>query len=190
VAVAAGDLTAAEDAVVELDGLAATFDTPMVRATSHVTRGRVQLAQREPDAAQATLRQALAIWETLGVPYEVATVRTLLGQAQRESGDEAGAIASFTAAVALFEQIGAGADARAVLGDTQTPLPAGLTSREAEVLRLVAAGLSNAEIAAALFLSVKTVSRHLSNIFTKIQVTSRAAATAFAFENELVEARP
>ena len=58
-----------------------------------------------------------------------------------------------------------------------------------EVLRLVAAGHTNAEIATELFLSPKTVSRHLSNIFTKIGVTSRPPATAYAFEHELVEIR-
>ena len=73
--------------------------------------------------------------------------------------------------------------------DAKPALPAGLTSREVEVLRLIAAGKSNSEIASELYLSVKTVSRHLSNIFTKIGVTSRAGATAFAFEHELVETR-
>ncbi len=76
-----------------------------------------------------------------------------------------------------------------MLDGNSPSLPAGLTEREVEVLRLVAGGLSNNEIAAELYLSAKTVSRHLSNIFTKIGVTSRASATAFAFEHELVEPR-
>jgi DNA-binding NarL/FixJ family response regulator len=125
-------------------------------------------------------------WRALSVPYEEATARTLLGQAQRVAGDEAGAAASFEAAVALFDQIGARLESRLVLGDTKRELPAGLTEREVEVLRLIAAGMTNNEIAAELFLSAKTVSRHLSNIFTKIGVSSRAAATAFAFEHDLV----
>ena len=123
------------------------------------------------------------------MPYEEATARTLLGQALRDGGDEAGATESFAAAAALFDQIGARLDARLVYGDTKPALPAGLTEREVEVLRLIAAGLTNNEIASELFLSAKTVSRHLSNIFTKIGVSSRAGATAFAFEHHLVAGR-
>ena len=102
----------------------------------------------------------------------------------REVGDEEAAVAQFAAAAALFDGIGA----RIVDAVAAAPraLPAGLTEREVEVLQQVAAGLTNNEIAASLFLSAKTVSRHLSNIFTKIGVTSRAAATAFAFEHDLV----
>jgi len=124
-------------------------------------------------------------WQELEVPYEVATARTVLAQALRDAGDEDGAQESFAAARSLFDQIGARLDARGVDHDDAPPLPAGLTAREAEVLRLLATGLSNKEIAATLHLSVKTVSRHLSNIFTKIGVSSRAAATAFAFEHRL-----
>ena len=119
------------------------------------------------------------------MPYEIATVHTLLGQALRQSGDDAGAAESFAAATKLFDQIGA----HHLLDEAKPALPAGLTIREVEVLRLIATGMTNNEIAAALYLSVKTVSRHLSNIFTKIDVTSRAAATAFAFEHQLVETR-
>ena len=143
------------------------------------------LADGDP-AATATLQQAVKSWQELGVPYEEATARTLLGQALRAAGDETGATASFDAAASLFEQIGAQLDARQALGDNRPTLPAGLTVREAEVLRLVAGGLTNNEIATKLFLSPKTVSRHLSNIFTKIGVSSRASATAFAVEHHLL----
>ncbi len=152
------------------------------------TRGRFELAQGDGDAARSSLQQGLESWIALDVPYEVATVRTLLGQALRATGDEAGAADSFAAAASLFDQIGAPLDARLLL-DTRPTLPAGLTEREVEVLRLIAAGMTNNEIASELYLSAKTVSRHLSNIFTKIGVTSRAGATAFAFEHELVETR-
>jgi ATP/maltotriose-dependent transcriptional regulator MalT len=189
VAVAAGDLAAAEAAVAELEAIVATYDTPLLRATALSARGRLQLASGDPAAAAETLQAALDGWSALDVPYEVATVRTLLGQARRDSGDEAGATASFAEAARLFDQIGARLDARLVLDDRRTELPAGLTAREVEVLRLIAAGMSNGEIADALYLSVKTVSRHLSNIFTKIGASSRAGATAFAFEHELVEPR-
>jgi DNA-binding NarL/FixJ family response regulator len=133
-----------------------------------------------------TLEKAVEAWVVLNVPYEIATTRTLLGQALRNTGEEARATASFAAAAELFDQIGARLDARRVSADSKPALPAGLTEREAQVLRLIALGRTNSGIASELFLSVKTVSRHVSNIFTKIGVTSRVGATAFAFEHELV----
>jgi DNA-binding NarL/FixJ family response regulator len=189
VAIAAADLDAATDAVAELETIVAKYDTPPMRATALSARGRLHLAQGDAASAGDTLRAAVDGWHALDVPYEVATARTLLGQAYREAGDDAGAAESFAAAAKLFDQIGARLDARLVLGHSAPALPAGLTEREVEVLRLVAAGLTNGDIAGALYLSVKTVSRHVSNIFTKIGVTSRAAATAFAFEHELVDGR-
>ncbi len=190
--VAAGDLAAAEAAAVELDDIASAFDVPMLRASALVARGRIELARGEAETARFTLQTALDLWQALDVPYEAATAGTLLGQALRSSGDEGAATAAFTGAARLFERIGAHLDAaQATGGDGGRPsLPAGLTDREAEVLRLVATGLTNNEIAALLFLSAKTVSRHLSNIFTKIAVTSRSAATAYAFEHGLVEPSP
>jgi DNA-binding CsgD family transcriptional regulator len=189
VAVAADDLETAAEAADELDGIVETFDTPTLRASRLSTRGRLDLATHAPDAVDH-LRQAADAWRALEVPYEEATARTLLGQARREQGDEAGATEAFAAASALFEHIGAHLDARLVYDDTPARTwPAGLTKREVEVLRLIAAGLTNNEIATELFLSAKTVSRHLSNIFTKIGVSSRAGATAYAFEHRLVDRR-
>lgn len=121
------------------------------------------------------------------MPYEVATARLLLGLACRDADDQDAAGAAFAAAAAAFEQLGARLDARHVRSLTSRPsLPGGLTEREAEVLRLVVAGHTNREIAAELYLSEKTVARHLSNIFTKTGVSSRAAATAYAFEQGIV----
>ena len=192
VAVAAGDLGGAATAVTELEAIAASFDIATVSADALATRGRLLLASGDAEGARAALQSALARWRELDVPYEAASVGTLLGQALRECGEEQAAVTAFTTAASLFDQIGARLDARLV--DRPVPptadRPAGLTEREVEVLRLVAAGLTNNDIAAALFLSAKTVSRHLSNIFTKIGVTSRAAATAFAFERALVERHP
>jgi ATP/maltotriose-dependent transcriptional regulator MalT len=185
VAVAAGDLDAAARATTELEATVEDFATTTLRATALSTRGRLQLAEHDVGAPD-TLQRAVEAWHALDVPYEEATARTLLGQALREAGDEDGAARSFAAAAQLFDQIGARLDADQVLGGTKRPLPSGLTEREVEVLRLIAAGLTNNEIASELFLSAKTVSRHLSNIFTKIGVTSRAGATAFAFEHHLV----
>jgi DNA-binding NarL/FixJ family response regulator len=86
----------------------------------------------------------------------------------------------------MFEMLGARLEVRTTRDLHRPPtLPAGLTAREGEVLRLVASGCTNKDIAAALYLSEKTVARHLSNIFTKIDVPTRSAATAFAFEHGL-----
>jgi len=189
VAVAAGELEVAERALGELGAIVEDFGTPNLRATERSTRGRLELARHDP-AARDTLQQAVDAWRELDVPYEEATARTLLGQALRAAGDEQAATASFAGAARLFDQIGARLDAQQVVGDTGSrPRPSGLTEREVEVLQLIAGGLTNNEIASELFLSAKTVSRHLSNIFTKIGVSSRAGATAFAFEHRLVRPR-
>ena len=188
VAVRAGDLDTARRALAELEETTAAFGTASLRASERSTRGRLLLAEHDP-AAPLALREAVGSWQELEVPYEEATARTLLGQALRAAGDGAGATASFEAATDLFRQIGAQLDAKDVWGQGKPLLPAGLTEREIEVLRLVANGLTNNEIAARLFLSPKTVSRHLSNIFTKLDVSSRAAATAFAVEHHLLTVR-
>jgi DNA-binding NarL/FixJ family response regulator len=124
----------------------------------------------------------------LELPYEAAETRVLLGAAYRTVGDEDAAAGSFQAAVEILERLGADTErARALALHTGTmPLPNGLTAREAEVLCLVASGSTNKQMAEVLGLSEKTIARHLSNIFTKIEVSSRAAATAFAFEHQLV----
>jgi ATP/maltotriose-dependent transcriptional regulator MalT len=187
IAIAAGDSATAAAAVDELDAIATDYDSPILLASAATARGRLQLAFGEPSAC-AALRLALTRWQELDVPHEVATARTLLGLACRDLGDHDDALASFAAAASLFDQLGATLDARLVRDLTsRRELPGGLTEREAEVLRLVAAGHTNRGIAAELHLSEKTVARHLSNIFTKIGVSSRAAATAFAFEQRIIE---
>jgi DNA-binding CsgD family transcriptional regulator len=197
VAVAAGDLDDAEQAVAELDELVRVVELPGGEAAALAARGRLLLARGDACAALVPLQDALQRWRAFDVPYEAATTGTLLGEALRACGDEEAAVVAFTTAASLFDQIGARLDARLAGDGARSALslaepprrPAGLTEREVEVLRLVAGGLTNSDIAAALHLSVKTVSRHLSNIFTKIGVTSRAAATAFAFEHALIEPR-
>ncbi len=187
IAVAAGDLPGAIGALNELESIASDFASPGLLAAALSTRGRVQIASNDR-AACATLREASERWQELGVPHEVATARMLHGAACRQAGDLDGTTTSFDAARALFEQLGAELDLRNLRDITRTTsdLPAGLSQREVEVLRLVAAGMTNRRIAEQLHLSEKTVARHLSNIFTKIDVTSRSAATAFAFEQRLV----
>jgi DNA-binding CsgD family transcriptional regulator len=187
IAIAASDTTAAGVAVAELEAIAADYDSPVLLASAATARGRIQIAEGDPTAC-ATLRLALTRWQELDVPYEVATARMLLGLACRDAADDEGAVASFAAAQSVFEQLGATPDVRLVRDLTsRRQLPGGLTEREAEVLRLVAAGRTNRAIAAELYLSQKTVARHLSNIFAKVGVSSRVAATAYAFENHLVE---
>jgi len=186
IALAADDIPVAVAALEELESIAAEFDTAMLHAVTCSSRGRIQLAQRDADAC-ATLRTAVRLWQSLDVPYEVATARMLLAQACSDTGDDVTAATMFELAETLFLQLGARLDARQIRDLTGRPnLPAGLTPREAEVLRLVAAGRSNRELAAELYLSEKTVKRHISNIFTKIGASSRSAATAFAFEHHLV----
>jgi DNA-binding CsgD family transcriptional regulator len=187
IAIAAGDTAAASTAVDELEVIAADYDSPILLASAATCRGRIQVAERDPGAC-ATLRVALTRWQELDVPYEVATARMLLGLACRDADDKEGALASFAAAESLFDQLGATLDVRLLRDLTERrQLPGGLTEREAEVLRLVAAGRTNRDIAAELYVSQKTIARHLSNIFTKVGVSSRVAAAAYAFENNIVE---
>ena len=187
IAIAAGDTVTAGAAVDELETIAGEYDSPILLATAATCRGRLLLATGDAAACPA-LRAALTCWQKLEVPHEVATARTLLGLACRDLGDHEAAVASFAAAESAFEELGATLDARLVR-DLTSPrhLPGGLTEREAQVLRLVAAGHTNRAIATELCLSEKTVARHLSNIFTKIGVSSRAAATAYAFDHRIVE---
>jgi ATP/maltotriose-dependent transcriptional regulator MalT len=191
IAVATGDLDTAAEAAAELEAIAEECGGPVLAAAARSARGRLQLAQGDSAAACATLQQAVQEWLLLEVPYEVATARLLLGQACRTCGDEDGAAASLARAAELFDHLGAVLDARQLRdldGPASAALPAGLTEREAEVLGLVAAGRTNREIASSLHLSERTVARHLSNIFTKLGVSTRTAAAAFAFEHDV--ARP
>jgi DNA-binding NarL/FixJ family response regulator len=191
IALAVGDRDGALVAVEELETIAADFESSATAAMAVSARGRVSLAEGDMAGACTQLRYAVERWRQLDVPYEGATARLLLAQAYRAAGDEDGATAAFAAAEATFEALGARLDvqaARRLRGAADTP-PAGLTAREVEVLRLVATGRTNREIATALFLSEKTVARHLSNIFIKIDVSTRAAATAFAFAHGIASGR-
>jgi DNA-binding CsgD family transcriptional regulator len=189
IAIADRDLETAGTAADELERIASEFESPGLRAAATSARGQVELAHGDTSAC-ATLRRALHEWQTLDLPYEVASTRVLLGRACRLAGDEDAATSSFDAGAAIFQRLGATLDEKrvAALRGAPSPLPGGLTEREAEVLRLVASGSTNKEVAAQLFLSEKTVARHLSNIFAKIGVSSRSAATAFAFEHGIVGA--
>ena len=179
IAVAADDLDMAARSVEELETIVETYDSVFARASALLARGRLELARGDATAS-ATLTEAARCWQELDIPFELATTRTVLAQALHDQGELDAAASMFAAARGLFDQLGV---THAV--SAPVALPAGLTEREVEVLRLLAEGRTNKEIAAQLYLSAKTVSRHLSNIFTKIGVSSRAAATAFAYQHDL-----
>ena len=179
IALATGDVDLAEEAAAELAGTAHDFDSPGLRADAHRVLGAVHLARGRVMEALSELRAALNEWKQLDVPYEAARTRMLLAQTYRACGDTDAAVREEASATACFERLG-------VVTGVQVEAPGGLTAREIEVLRVLATGKSNREIAAELFLSPKTVARHLSNIFTKIGSTSRAAATAYAYDNGLM----
>ena len=143
----------------------------MLRALAAHAQGAVLLLERDARAALGALRHAWAAWQELEVPYEAARVRVLIGLACRQLGDEDTALMELDAARWVFEQLGAAPDlarAQTLSRKARAKPPGGLTARELEVLRLVATGKTNRSIAADLFLSEKTVARHVSNIFTKL----------------------
>ena len=186
VLLAAGEVERAGETTEELSRTADAFGCTALRAMAAHARGSVHLARGEADVAVPQLRQAMAAWGSLDAPYEVARVRIGLGRALRALGDEESAATEISAARTAFARLGAMPAERESAKLLDATHPAGLTDREVEVLRLVARGSSNPEIATTLVLSEKTVARHLSNIFTKLDVGSRTAAAAFAFDNGLV----
>jgi DNA-binding CsgD family transcriptional regulator len=187
VLLAAPDTDAAAERAAELAGSAELFGCRAVSARAAYAEASVALARGDGAGALPFLRRALVLWSDLDAPYEVARCRLAVGRALRRLGDEASARGELEAAHRTFLDLGAHAAAEEAVGELEPDrLPGGLSPREAEVLRLVAAGRSNPEIAEALTLSEKTVARHLSNIFAKLGVGSRTAAAAYAFEHRLV----
>jgi DNA-binding NarL/FixJ family response regulator len=188
---ARGDAAAARAASLELERLAQDFGTSALRATAALARGAVLVADDECPAALRELRPALAAWQELAAPYEVAHARELIGLACRALGDHDAAALELVAARAGFENVGAARDRDRVeahlAGAGGPPDRHGLTAREIEVLGLVCAGKSNRDIAAELVISEHTVARHLQNIFAKLGVGSRTAAGTFAFAHGLVD---
>jgi DNA-binding CsgD family transcriptional regulator/tetratricopeptide (TPR) repeat protein len=186
---AAGEVEAARGACRELARIAGDHRSDQLRAMSAQAQGALALADGDPQIALVALREAWQAWQELETPYEEACVRVLVGLACRAAGDEDTAGWELDAARAVFDRLGAGPDVARV--DSLAASPAavaahGLTSRELQVLRLVARGATNRSIAAELVLSDRTIDRHVSNIFAKLDVSSRAAATAFAYEHDLV----
>ncbi len=187
--VAAGDFQTARASASELAAIAEELDAPFLHAAAAQARGLVLLADDDAKAALVALRQAWRAWQEIEVPYEAARARVLMGLACRALGDTDGAEMEFDAARWVFQQLEALPDlARVEAFSRLDPAKqaSGLTARELQVLRLVAAGKSNRAIGVELFISERTVERHLSNIFTKLDVSSRASATAYAYEHQLV----
>jgi DNA-binding CsgD family transcriptional regulator len=189
VLLAAGDPGAAGEAAAELAGIAAAYRTQALLAAAGHAQGAVLLATGDPGAAVPALRAAWRAWRELETPYEAARARLLLGLACRALGDEDAAAMEVDAARAVLARLGAAPDLERLERRARPDADAGaagLTERELEVLRLLAAGKTNAAICSALHLAAKTVDRHVSNIYAKLGVSSRAAATAYAYQHQLV----
>ena len=186
---ATSELEEARSACRELEGIAAKFDTNVLHAMAAQAKGAVALAEGEVRAALAPLRRSFEAWQEVDAPYEAARVRVLMGLACRLIGDDEAGGLEIGAARAEFERLGAAPEiARLDTLDktVSSAPPQGLTRRELEILRLIASGKTNKEIAADLLLSERTIDRHVSNILCKLDVPSRAAATAFAYQHKLL----
>lgn len=189
IALADGDLETARKACNELQEIAGEYGTDLLRALTAHARGALELAAGDSGTALRSLRDACQAWQELEAPYELALARVLVARACRELDDHDGFSLELDAAREILERLGAAPALTAVAalaGGDPTGESHGLSPRELEVLRLVASGQSNRDIAAALVISEHTVARHVQNIFTKLGVSSRTAAGAFAFEHGIV----
>jgi len=183
---AAGDVDAARAAADELDVMADDYEVGVLRTIAAQTRGAVELAAGDAEAALPRLRRALRVWEEMEAPYEAARVRLLVGMGCRELGDREGAAREVEAARQAFQALGAAPDVARAGTLSGRDERHGLTARELEVLRLLAKGRTNRAIAGELVLSERTVERHITNTFAKLGVPTRAAATAYAYEHRLL----
>jgi ATP/maltotriose-dependent transcriptional regulator MalT len=183
---AVGEVEAADLACREVEETSQLQESEMLGASCAQARGAVALAQGDARAALVSLRRAAQLWHVLEAPYETARVRAMIGLACRALGDGEAASLELEAARYVFERLGAAPDLARIDSLTASGDAHGLTERELEVLRLVAAGMSNRQVAADLLISIHTVRRHVQNIFAKLGVSSRAAATAFAFRHDLL----
>lgn len=184
-----GDVQEARAACSELEQLARDFDADTLGALAAQARGSLELAEGNAEASLLSLRSAAELWQKLEAPHQVAVVRVLTGVANQALGDDEGGQLELDSARAIFEKLGATLDLRRMDALTRAASRArmhGLSARELEVLRLIARGMTNKAIAGKLFLSERTVDRHVSNIFTKLGISSRVAATAYAYEHRLL----
>ncbi len=186
---AARDLENARAASTELSEIAGAIDAPLLSAASAHATGAVLLAEGEFAAASAPLRQAWEIWRQLEMPYEEAQTSLLIAAVCERRGDQEGRRLELDAARRLFKQLAAGPCLARIADQSERATResvGSLSEREVQVLRLLAAGKTNREIGEELFISEKTVARHVSNIFDKTGVPTRAGATAWAFQHNLI----
>ncbi len=190
IALALGQVEAAREASDELAAISGTCAPGVLGTMALQARGSVELASNNAEGALGALREAWQDWQGFEAPYDAARVRVLLALACRSLGDEEGARLELDAAHVEFRKLGAVPDAArvvALMGHKTSRDRHGLTPREREVLALLATGRTNRAIAKALFISEKTVARHVANMFGKLGVSSRAAATAYAYEHQLLD---
>jgi DNA-binding NarL/FixJ family response regulator len=187
--IAAGELDGARTAATELGQFAVGADSPLLDALAAGADGAVRLAGGDHAEALVSLRRAWAAWHAIDASYQAARVRVLIAFACRELGDEDAAAIELEGAAKVFSELGAAPDlarVRRAFGSRPGAGGAQLTGREVEVLRLLAAGQTNRDIARELVISERTVDRHVSNLFSKLDVQSRSAATAYAYEHDLL----
>ena len=184
--VAVGEVESAVAASAELTGVATAAASDYLGAVACSTEAMVLHAQGDPVGACRRAGEAATSFRALGLPYDEARGRALRGAAAQAIDEPDTAELELTTALETFRRLGAEPDAQRVGSLLGTAPPSPLSLREAEVLRLVARGGTNKEVAAQLFVSEHTVARHLSNIYTKLGVGSRSAATAYAYEHSLI----
>lgn len=188
IALAGHDPHTAAEAATALEQVAVETGSTLLEATALLARAALDLSAGDLDQAISAATRAWSLCQQLKLPYDAARARMIIGVASKRAGDSDRAQVELEASRVAFDRLGAARDARAAAEQLRaaSDLPRGLSTRELDVLRLVAAGKTNREIAATLIISEHTVSRHVQNVFRKLDVSSRSAATAFAFEHSLV----
>lgn len=186
--IAGGHVVEARAACNELGAIARRQGSEALTALAAHAEGAAALAEGDVRTALPALRRACQAWQELDAPYDAARARILIAQACAGLGDEDAVSFELDAARDIFFRLGAAPDLARLDSRIRTNGRSdhGLTARELEVLRLIARGKSNREIAVALVISERTVARHVQNIFAKLRVSSRSSASVFAAENDLL----
>jgi DNA-binding CsgD family transcriptional regulator len=186
---AADDVAAARAASTELSEIALVFGAPLLAGASAQAIGAVLFAEGDIEGASRSLRLACETWRDLELPYQEAQTCTLLAAVCEKRGDRDGRRLEIETARRIFTQLGAEPCLARVAAPSERASHqriGSLSQRETQVLRLLAVGKTNRAIAGELFISEKTVARHVSNIFDKLGVSSRTGATAWAFRHNLI----